>query len=77
MFRPKFSALLMKVVFFSLGRRRVSRGGDFLSVVRFVLVEIGPEGWTPTQQRPDLSLPQLTTAKGATTTYTKKGNVET
>jgi hypothetical protein len=44
MFRPKFYALLMKVVFFSLGRRRVSHGGDFLSVVRsafsWVLVDV-------------------------------------
>jgi hypothetical protein len=45
-----------------------------------VLVEIGPEGWTPTQQPPEFALPRLTTAKGAsttTTTRTKKEDAET
>jgi hypothetical protein len=42
-----------------------------------VLVEIGPEGWTPTQQPPELSLPQLATAKGATSTWAKKEDTQT
>jgi hypothetical protein len=46
-------------------------------VPNLVLVEIGPEGWTPTQQPPELSLPQLATAKGTTTTRTKKEDTET
>jgi hypothetical protein len=42
-----------------------------------LLVEIGPEGWTPTQQPPELSFTQLGTAKGATSTCAKKEDAET
>jgi hypothetical protein len=42
-----------------------------------VLVEIGPEGWTPTQQPPFLSHPPLATAKDTTATSAKKEDAET
>jgi hypothetical protein len=42
-----------------------------------VLVEIGPEGWTPTQQPPFLFHSLLSSAKGTTATSTKKEDAET
>jgi hypothetical protein len=44
---------------------------------RTVLVEIGLEGWTPTQQPPFLSHSLLDTAKGTTATSAKKEDAET
>jgi hypothetical protein len=42
-----------------------------------VLVGIGPEGWTPTQQPPFFSRSLLTTTKGTTATSAKKEDAET
>jgi hypothetical protein len=58
------------------GDRR-DRRKQLVSRADCFLVEIGPEGWTPTQQPSELSLLQLATAKGATSTCAKKEEAET
>jgi hypothetical protein len=50
---------------------------DFRDITGLLLVEIGPEGWTPTQQPPFLSHSLLTTAMGTTATSAKKEDAET
>jgi hypothetical protein len=65
---------------YSPGRwRRPSRhrGSSARSSVWRLLVEIGPEGWTLTQQPPFLSHSLLTTAKSTTATSAKKEDAET